>query len=99
MTTVANNTMKLSKQTVAILKSMAGINSNIHVLPGDELVCVSPGKNIMFNAHVEEQFPTEFAIWDLTQFLGTHSLFNDPKTGRWLSPTEDLESSSGEGSL
>lgn len=79
MTIVANNTMKLSKQTIAILKSMAGINSNIHVLPGNELVCVSPGKNIMFNAHVEEDFQTEFAIWDLTQFLGTHSLFSDPE--------------------
>jgi hypothetical protein len=79
MTTVkGTNTMKLSKQTFAILKSMAGINSNIHVLPGNELVCVNAGKSIMFNAKVEENFPTEFAIWDLSQFLGTYSLFNDP---------------------
>ena len=79
MTTVkGTNTMKLSKQTFAILTSMAGINSNIHVLPGNELVCVNAGKSIMFNAKVEENFPTEFAIWDLRQFLGTYSLFNDP---------------------
>ena len=77
MTTAVTNTMKLSKQTYAILKSMAGINSNLHVLPGNKLVCVSPGKNIMFEATVEENFPTEFAIWDLNQFLGTLSLFND----------------------
>ena len=77
MTTAKTNTMKLSKQTVAILKSMAGINSNIHILPGNELVSVSPGRNIMFKATVEEHFPTEFAIWDLSQFLGTYSLFSD----------------------
>ena len=77
MTTAKTNTMKLSKQTVAILKSMAGINSNIHILPGNELVSVSPGRNIMFKATVEEYFATEFAIWDLSQFLGTYSLFSD----------------------
>ena len=79
MTTVeGTKTMKLSKQTFAILKSMAGINSNLHVLPGNELVCVNVGKSVMFNAVVEENFTTEFAIWDLNQFLGTYSLFNDP---------------------
>ena len=41
MTTAVTNTMKLSKQTYAILKSMAGINSNLHVLPGNKLVCLS----------------------------------------------------------
>ena len=57
MTTVeGTNTMKLSKQTFAILKSMAGINSNLHVLPGNELVCVNVGKSVMFNAVVEENF-------------------------------------------
>ena len=77
MTTARTNTMKLSKQTMAILKSMAGINSNIHILPGNELVSVSPGRNIMFRSTVEEDFPTEFALWDLSQFLGTYSLFSD----------------------
>ncbi len=77
-TTVKESTsMKLSKQTVSILKSMAGINSNIHILPGNELVSVSPGKNIMFNAKVSETFKNEFAIWDLNQFLSTFSLFSD----------------------
>jgi hypothetical protein len=56
---------------------MAGINSNIHVMPGNELVTVSPHKNIMFTAKVDETFPTEFAIWDLNQFLSTYSLLSD----------------------
>ena len=75
--TTTDKGINLTKQTVAILKSMAGINSNIHVMPGNELVTVSPHKNIMFTAKVDETFPTEFAIWDLNQFLSTYSLLTD----------------------
>ena len=75
--TTTDKGINLTKQTVAILKSMAGINSNIHVMPGNELVTVSPHKNIMFTARVDETFPSEFAIWDLNQFLSTYSLLTD----------------------
>ena len=75
--TITDKGLNLTKQTVAILKSMAGINSNVHVMPGNELVTVSPQKNIMFTAKVDETFPTEFAIYDLNQFLSTYSLLSD----------------------
>ena len=75
--TTTDKGINLTKQTVAILKSMAGINSNIDVMPGNELVTVSPHKNIMFTARVDETFPSEFAIWDLNQFLSTYSLLTD----------------------
>jgi hypothetical protein len=32
----------------------------------------------MAEAEVEEEFETEFGIWDLSKFLGTISLFDDP---------------------
>ena len=38
--TITDKGLNLTKQTVAILKSMAGINSNVHVMPGNELVTV-----------------------------------------------------------
>ena len=75
--TITDKGLNLTKQTVAILKSMACINSNVHVMPGNELVTVSPQKNIMFTAKVDETFPTEFAIYDLNQFLSTYSLLSD----------------------
>ena len=35
--------------------------------------------NVMAKATVEENFPIDFGIWDLTSFLGTISLFDDPE--------------------
>jgi len=35
-------------------------------------------KNIMVEAKFPEDFPQEFAIWDLSKFLGTLSLFDAP---------------------
>jgi hypothetical protein len=72
------NKMRLSKETVAILKNFAAINSNIIIKPGDKLVTVAPSYNIYAEAKVEEQFETEIPIWDLNQFLGIISMFSNP---------------------
>ena len=78
-TTEMTTKMKLSKQSIDILKNFNGINANLHIVPGREQVTVSPMKNIMVEATFEENFPVEFAIWDLSKFLGTISLFDDPE--------------------
>jgi len=75
---MTSETMQLSKTTMEILKNFASINSNILVKPGNILSTVSPMKNLMGKATVEETFDTEFGIWDLNKFLGTVSLFSDP---------------------
>lgn len=71
--------MKLSKETIEILKNWAGINSNLHVIPGHDQITVSGMKNVMSKVRFEESFPVEFAIWDLSKFLATLSLFDDPE--------------------
>jgi len=68
----------LSDITLGILKNFSGINSNILIRPGNVLKTVSPMKNIMGSATIEETFDREIAIWDLNQFLGTVSLFDKP---------------------
>ncbi len=68
----------LSDTTLGILKNFSGINSNILIRPGNVLKTVSPMKNIMGSATIEETFDREIAIWDLNQFLGTISLFDKP---------------------
>ena len=72
-------TMKLSKQSIDILKNFSSINSNLHIVPGKNQVTVSAMKNIMCEVEFEEEFPIEFALWDLSKFLGTLSLFDDPE--------------------
>lgn len=75
MTDVSNN-MNLSRESIDILKNFSSINSNLHIVPGEEQITVSPMKNIMVEAKFPENFPQEFAIWDLSKFLGTLSLFD-----------------------
>ena len=69
----------LSDTTLGILKNFSGINSNILIRPGSTIKTVSPMKNIMGSATIEESFDREIAIWDLNQFLGTISLFDKPE--------------------
>lgn len=70
--------MKISAKTLSIIKNFAGINTSIAVKPGSVLKTLSPQNNIMANAQVDEEFPRAFAIYDLSQFLGAVSLFDDP---------------------
>jgi len=69
----------LSSRTLDVLKNFSTINSNILVKPGNTVTTISPIKNVMAEATVEEDFDTEFGIWDLNKFLGTISLFNKPE--------------------
>ena len=61
-TTEMTTKMKLSKQSIDILKNFNGVNSNLHIVPGRDQVTVSPMKNIMVEARFDEDFPVEFAI-------------------------------------
>lgn len=70
--------MKISQDTLTVLKNFSTINSNLIVRPGDTLSTISPTKNIMAEAKVTEDFPIEFGIWDLSKFLATVSMFKDP---------------------
>ena len=69
--------MKLSKDTVAIFKNFAGINSNLLLKAGNKLATISAQKNVMADVTVAETFP-DFGIYDLNEFLGAMSLFEDP---------------------
>ena len=70
--------MKLSKRTLSVLKNYSAINTNILVKTGSTITTITPAKNLLSEANVEEVFDVEFGIWDLPKFLGTVSLFADP---------------------
>jgi len=71
-------TMKLSENTLTILKNFAGINQSILVKKGNKLRTISIAKNILSEAEILEEFPRDFAIYDLNQFLNGLSLHQDP---------------------
>jgi hypothetical protein len=72
------NSMKLSDSTLTILKNFAGINNSILVKEGKRLRTISVAKNILAEAEIKENFPKDFAIYDLNQFLNGLSLHQDP---------------------
>lgn len=71
--------MKLSKETQTILKNYSTINSNLLLKPGNKLSTISAQKNVMSEVTVSETFTEQFGIYDLNEFLGALSLFNDPE--------------------
>ena len=70
--------MNLSNETVSVLKNFATINQNLVIKPGSSISTMSAMKNIVAAAEVKEVFPTEFAIYDLNEFLASLSLFEKP---------------------
>lgn len=70
--------MKLSRDTLAIFKNFSAINSNLSIKAGNKLTTISSGKNIIAEVVVAEDFPSDFGIYDLNEFLGALSLFESP---------------------
>ena len=71
--------MKLSRNTLNMLKNFSDINMSIEIKKGNILRTVSVQKNILAQAELEEDFPQDFAIYELNRFLGAISLFDDPE--------------------
>lgn len=72
--------MKLSPTTFAILKNFSSINQSILFKQGNQLRSISVMRNILAEATVEEEFPRDFGIYDLNEFLnGLDYLYNEPE--------------------
>jgi hypothetical protein len=69
--------MKLSTETLNVLKNFASINQGIQFKKGKELKTMSGGKSVLAKAGIKEEVPEDFCIYDLNQFLSVNSLFKD----------------------
>jgi hypothetical protein len=70
--------MKLTTETISVLKNFSTINANLMVKAGSSLSTMSAMKNIVAKAEVTEEFLSDFAIYDLNEFLSALSLFDKP---------------------
>ena len=70
--------MQLSSDTLNVLKNFATINPNVVIKPGQQLKTISEAKTILANAQIVEDFPVEFGIYDLNEFLSVYNLIDDP---------------------
>ena len=73
-----NVIMKLTNETINVLKNFSTINQNLVIKEGSDISTMSAMKNIIAKATVEEKFAKEFAIYDLNEFLSALSLFSNP---------------------
>jgi len=71
--------MKLSKATIELLQNFSSIHGNLLLKKGTKIATISEQKNIMASSVVAEDFPQEFGIYDLNEFLNALSLFEDPE--------------------
>lgn len=69
--------MKLSDNTLNILKNFSGINQSIEFKQGNSLRTISAGKTIFAEAVLDETFEKDFCIYDLTKLLAKLSLYKD----------------------
>ena len=72
------HTMKLSDKTLTLLKNFSSINQSILFKKGTSLRTISVMKNILAEATIEEDLPTDFGIYDLNQFLNGLGLHQNP---------------------
>lgn len=71
--------MKISEKTINIFKNFSTINPSILIRAGSVVSTLSPQKSIVAKATIDENFPKQFAIYELSKFLGVLSLFDSPE--------------------
>ena len=71
--------MKLSDSTLSLLKNFSTINTSILFKKGNRLRTISVMKNILAEATIPEEFPKDFGIYDLNQFLNGLGLHHNPE--------------------
>jgi hypothetical protein len=71
--------MKLSENTLSVLKNFASINSGVVLQKGKVQKTISPEQTILVEASLEDDMPVEFGIYDLNQFLGNVTTLANPE--------------------
>lgn len=70
--------MKLSEFALTALKNFSTINDGIVLRPGSKIRTVNEDETVWGQAEVEDVFPVEFGIYDLSNFLGNISALDNP---------------------
>jgi hypothetical protein len=70
--------MILSPKTVAAFKMLRQVNPRILVKPGNHLSSVSASGKVIAHIRVPDEFPREFALYDLSKFLAAISMHDAP---------------------
>lgn len=71
--------MNISQETLNIIANFATINQNIFIPAGNVIKTKTPSSmNVMAEATVQEEFTTDFAVYELSKLLNVLNLFDNP---------------------
>lgn len=71
--------IKLSEQTMKTLKKLYGINQSLRVLEGVKtLKSINEAKTLAAFVDIEEEFPRDFCVYDLGEFISVMNIVNEP---------------------
>ena len=71
--------MKFSNETMSVLKNFSSINPSIVFKAGSVIRTISPQKTVMAAATIGETVEQQAGVYDLSRFLATLSLFENPE--------------------
>ena len=70
--------MELSENTLSVMKNFSGINQNMLIKQGNTIRTITEARNVLATAVVDADFPQDFGIYDLNEFIGSLSLVDSP---------------------
>ena len=71
--------MELSDNTLTTLKNFSSINPNMMIRTGKTIKTISEARTVLARANVDEEFPMDFGIYDLNEFMGVLGLVDTPR--------------------
>lgn len=70
--------MELSENTLNVLKNFSGINPNMMIRSGNTIKTISEARTVLATGTVDADFPKDFGIYDLNEFMGVLQLVDTP---------------------
>ncbi len=71
--------MELNESTLQVLKNFSGINQNLLIRSGNTIKTISEARNVLATAVVDQEFPNDFGVYDLNEFISVLSLVDTPR--------------------
>ena len=87
--------MKLSNDTLNVLKNFGNINQGIYFKQGKVLKTVSSGKNILAEVTINEEIPTNFGVYNIHEFLSVISSHKETPTFEFSEKTAIIVGNKG----
>ena len=70
---MSTNVIRLSKETIKLLKNFSSINQSMAFKKGNVIKTIAPSGYMIAEATIPEEFPQDFSIYELAKFLNVFS--------------------------